>query len=123
MMYSSGFLLAVSRTLDAEGLLSDDRRDRGGRTKYGITARLAARYGFPDVDALTREDAIGIYHAEFWGGLALDRIEDVDVAAEVFDTAVNMGQHAAVEAAQQAAWFFGESIKIDGDLGRSPWPP
>lgn len=115
--YSPSFLSAVNQTLGKEGLDSDHPADRGGRTRYGITEALARQYGF-QVTELTRDQAVFIYHQEFWSPLGLDRLDHPSLAFEIFDTAVNMGKERAVEIAQQAAWFFGFfDHSITGVLG------
>lgn len=92
------FPRAVSIVLEAEGLLSDDPRDAGGLTKYGISQRA-----YPDLDirALTRDDAVGLYRRDYWdkcrcGGLPWW------AALITFDCAVNQGPGVAARLLQRA---------------------
>ena len=113
-----GFDYAVFCTLDKEGVWSDVANDRGGKTKYGITESLAATYGFPVRD-LTKDQAIAIYKREFWDKLGLSLIKSKWVAAEVFDTAANMGRAQATLVAQRACNLLlpGDPLVVDGMMG------
>lgn len=48
-----------------EGGWSNHPSDRGGATKYGITAATASRHGL-NVSSLTREQAREIYRKDYW---------------------------------------------------------
>jgi len=117
--YSANFAYAFQMTLDAEGGLSDHPADSGGKTKFGISQ---GAHPDLDIDKLSIWAAAGIYHKEYWMPLRLDEIESRYVAAEMFDTAVNMGPRWAVRIAQQACNLLaGNSTKIklkeDGRFG------
>jgi len=112
----SDFDFALRHTLEAEGVFSDHPDDPGGATKYGITEVLADRYGFRVRD-LEKPDAKAIYRSEFWEPLRIGSVESKHIAAELFDTAANMGPHAAVEIAQKACQLLGEQIAVDGRMG------
>lgn len=118
MADTPAFTWSVRRTLEEEGLWSDIPADRGGKTKYGITERLAAQYGYKVKD-LTRDQAIDIYRQEFWDALRLDLLTSRWVAFEVFNTAVNMGRPQAVLCAQRAANLMlpGDPLRVDGAMG------
>ncbi|MFA7465185.1 MAG: glycosyl hydrolase 108 family protein [Syntrophales bacterium] len=110
--------------MDAEGVYSDHPRDRGGRTKYGVTeATFKAALqrgivsGVSDVRDLTREQAIAVFRAFFWDAIRLDKISDDDIAGEIFDTAVNSGPATAVRIAQLALEYLGEKVQADGVMG------
>jgi len=105
---------AIIRTIGYEGGYVNDPRDPGGETKFGISKRA---YPGLDVAALTMGEAIEIYARDYWDHLRLDDVADAGVAAEIFDTAVNMGRAAAVVCLQEALNFLGEALDEDGDLG------
>lgn len=74
--------------------------DRGGPTKYGVTAaklgefrRLGRAATAEEVRGLTEEEADRIYTQDFWTGPGYDRIEPLSprIAEELLDTGVNMG--------------------------------
>jgi lysozyme family protein len=115
----SHFAFAVEHTLEAEGVFSDHPDDPGGATKHGITEDLARTHGYTgDMLDLTEEFARHVYKLEFWDALRLDEVTSQHVAAEIFDTAVNMGPHTAVEIAQLACRLMGENnLTVDGALG------
>jgi len=89
----TAFDRAVDLVLQLEGGYVNDPRDPGGETKYGISKR-----SYPDVDiaALTREDAIAIYHRDFWMPVA-SVVADPQMRMLVFDSAVNHGLSRALE--------------------------
>ncbi|MFN3858403.1 MAG: glycoside hydrolase family 108 protein [Caulobacter sp.] len=124
-----------------EGGWVDDKADRGGATKFGISLRFAKaigeidtnRDGFGDLDLnfdtvidgcdiklLTREIAEALYLEHFWikpGFWSLPRPID----AAVFDQAVNGGTTAAIKLLQRAlnrtARVTGTVLTVDGQLG------
>ena len=84
----------IENVIDREGGYSDHPADRGGPTRYGITIRTARAHGFAgDMRELPLSEAKRIYENIYWIGPALDRVAEraPDLAAEMFDTAVNMG--------------------------------
>ncbi|PZM88633.1 MAG: peptidoglycan-binding protein [Actinobacteria bacterium] len=109
------FRAAVETVLRHEGGYVHDPADPGGETKYGISKR-----SYPELDIanLTREQAIEIYRRDWWDRYGYDRIKSLDVAAKVFDLAVNMGPAAAHKCLQQALHACGQRhVTIDGVLG------
>jgi len=123
------FQFALQHTLAAEGVFSNHKADPGGKTKYGVTDRMWRPYWlerYPDypipvIEVITVGQATEFYRDVFWDALRLDRIKDKHVAAEVFDSAVNVGAGDAVLFLQRAInynrlpnW---EKIKTDGVLG------
>jgi lysozyme family protein len=124
LTYPPAFEWAVRHTLEAEGVFSNNRLDRGGKTKYGITEGLWKKVGNPAVriEDITVEQAKDVYYRVFWKEPGLDRLQDQYIAAEVFDTAVNCGVERAVKMAQaayntvrRADWD--APLKEDGKLG------
>lgn len=116
--YHPNFQYAVEQTLLAEGgaITTDHDWDPGGLTKYGITQK-----NHPEVDVrnLTKEQAVDIYYRKYWLAPGIHRLDSKYVAAEVFDTAVNMGPVAAAKIAQQAVNFlsFPDVLTVDGRIG------
>lgn len=102
------FEVAVERTLWLEtggdlegGAPTDDPRDPGGYTRWGIAARYHPEVllGSFDLDA-----AIAIYRREYWARFELWRLaEELPlVAAALFDLVVNPGPGGGVKVAQRA---------------------
>lgn len=106
--------------------------DRGGPTKYGITAATLGRYrrlgrdATPDeVQGLTEPEADAIYTGLYWTGPGYSRIEplSVRIAEELMDTGVNMGTGLPGEWLQRALNAMNRKgrlyadLKVDGDIG------
>ena len=113
MAYTPEFESAFERTLGYEGGYSDDPNDPGGETRWGISKRA---YPGEDIKQLTVEQAKAIYYRDYWRPVGGDGLRG-DVAAELFDTAVNMGVTAAIAIAQEACNYLGEALKVDGVYG------
>lgn len=85
---------ALKHTLGIEGGYSDDARDSGGKTRWGITEAKARAWGYTgEMSTLPKELAIQIYRTDFWDAIQLDRVAALspELAREMFDTAVNCG--------------------------------
>jgi len=80
------FDLIMNAILKHEGGYVNDPDDKGGETKYGIT-----KYRYPDLDIknLTRSQAIAIYKKDFYVPMQISKIEDINLALQYMDTAVN----------------------------------
>lgn len=115
-MTNADFLWAVGHILDAEGVLADDKRDPGGRTKYGISWKfhekeLRAMFGISSIDEITRDQAVTFYRVAFWD---VCRCGDLPraLALMVFDAAVMSAPEDAIRWLQQAA-----GAHVDGICG------
>lgn len=85
---------AIKRTIGVEGGYSDRPDDPGGKTRFGITEKVARAEGYTgDMAALPVELANAIYWRLYWEPLHLTSIAllSIPVALEMFDTAVNCG--------------------------------
>jgi len=88
------FDTAFAYTLGIEGGYSDHPADKGGATRFGITEQVARDNGYSGpMQALPIELAKAIYRKLYWDRIGLDWVAmaDADIAAECFDTGVNMG--------------------------------
>lgn len=107
------FDVAVSKTIIHEGgsRITNDPDDSGGLTKYGISQR-----SYPDVDIrnLSEQQAKDIYKRDYWDKVKADEINSQAVAANIFDTAVNMGPRTASRLAQIAL----DLQPVDGIIGK-----
>ncbi|HUD92642.1 glycoside hydrolase family 108 protein [Sphingobium sp.] len=84
----------IDEVIAREGGYSDHPADRGGPTNMGITQTVARANGYPgDMKALPRSVAENIYRRLYWDqpGYAFVAETSWPIAAELFDTAVNMG--------------------------------
>lgn len=115
----SRFDECLSVILGLEGEPTNDPRDPGGLTKFGISKR-----SHPNVDImnLTKEEAAEIYRSEYWNPIHGDALpRGIDLL--VFDSAVNQGVKPAILMLQLAAGVQGDSV-IGGEtlaaVNRSP---
>ena len=104
MNFDKAFELVIGH----EGGYSNNPKDPGGETKYGISKRA-----YPDVDirSLTLDRAKAIYRRDYWDALGLDDLPDL-IRFDVFDVAVNSGLVRAVKILQAAV-----DVTVDGKLG------
>lgn len=114
-MSEQAFNDQIPKTLAFEGGYVDDPDDPGGETNFGIS-----RAAYPDVDIanLTEDDAIAIYHRDYWLHPRIDQLPD-SVAGKVFDMAVNMGPGTAIRLWQQTLNDLGANpaLVMDGRIG------
>jgi lysozyme family protein len=91
--------------------------DRGGATKFGITETVARTAGWVGaMRDLPREFALAIYRRRYWVGPGFAAVAGISplVAAELFDTGVNMGAGVATS-------FLQRSLNALNRQGRD-WP-
>ena len=95
----------IDTVIGREGGYSNHPADRGGATRWGITEAVARAHGYRgDMRGFPRDEAVGIYRRIYWSRPGFDRIADnaPEIAAELFDTGVNMGPAVAVSFLQRA---------------------
>jgi len=147
--YTLRYRKAVSRLLGVEGGHVNDPVDRGGETKFGISLRFLAAEGAFDEDgdgkadfdldmdgdidgadirALTKGDAIYLYHRCFWQPLQAEAFAE-PLGEMMFDQAVNGGittgrkllQRAVNECLLQIPMSATRRglLKVDGQIGNA----
>ena len=104
------FETALEFVLEKEGggALTDDPRDPGGLTRWGISARA---YPGLDIRNLTREGAAALYFRDYWQAGRCPELPP-GVALLHFDTCVNQGVGAAAKLLQLSA-----GAEPDGKIG------
>lgn len=116
----------IGEVIDREGDYSYRAGDRGGATRFGITEAVARQQGYTGaMRVLPHGEAVAIYRRLYWLRPGFDRIADLapKLAAELFDTGVNMGPPVATDFLQRAlnALNRGASdypdIPVDGQIG------
>lgn len=116
----------IAQIITVEGGYSNNPADSGGATRYGVTERVARRHGYTGpMSALPRATAEAILRAEFWDALRLSEIGrlSVSIAAELADSAVNLGPGTAAIWLQRALNVFNlrgklyPDLKVDGAIG------
>jgi lysozyme family protein len=97
--------LLIDALIEREGGFVNHPADKGGPTCFGITEAVARAngYGGP-MRLLPREDAAAIYKRIYWLRPRFDEVakRSARLAAELFDTGVNMGPAVAATFLQRA---------------------
>lgn len=75
---------------------TNNPKDPGGPTKYGVTLKALAEWRHrtcraQDVANLSEDEACDIYKAHYWDVLLLDAVEHQGTATAIFDVSVNRG--------------------------------
>lgn len=116
----------IEELIDREGGYVNDARDAGGATRWGITEAVARQHGYDgDMRVLPRDEAAAIYRRAYW---LRPRFAEIaarapKLAAELFDTGVNMGPGTAVQFLQRALNALNRNqrdyadIAVDGAIG------
>ena len=95
----------IDGVIDREGGYVNNPTDRGGPTCFGITEAVARANGyFGPMQQLPRSEAVAMYRHLYWLRPRFDEVgaRSARVAAELFDTGVNMGPAVAVTFLQRA---------------------
>lgn len=114
----------IEREIDAllkrEGGYVDHPSDKGGATNYGITKAVAEQAGFRgDMRDFPRDLARIIYKQRYWFGPKFHEVakHSQAIAAELFDTGVNMGTAVAAKFLQRALNAFNKKGALYPDIG------
>jgi lysozyme family protein len=117
----------VDDLITREGGYSNNPADKGGETKYGVTVAQARAYGYAGPMAnFPRPTAISIYMDIYWKVPRFDLIAQTmpKLAAELFDTGVNMGPQRASKFLQRALNVLNNKgrdypdVDVDGQIGK-----
>lgn len=95
----------IDEVIAREGGYSDHPADRGGPTNMGITQAVARANGYAgSMRALPRATAEAIYRRLYWDQPGYNFVAEVapKIAAELFDTGINMGTATASGFLQRA---------------------
>ena len=104
--------------LSVEGGYSNDKADKGGKTKYGIIEVEARKYGYKgDMKDLSKEIAEDIYKNKYYLSNNLDKIKDKRVALSIADWTINSGNWGTKKAQQTVNILKGDVLVVDGVLG------
>jgi lysozyme family protein len=109
----------VDALIEREGGFVDNPADKGGPTCFGITQEVARVQGYTgSMRQLPRSEAVNIYLRLYWLRPRLDEVakRSARLAAELFDTGVNMGPAVAVTFLQRALTALNRGGTDYGDL-------
>ena len=116
----------IGSIIKKEGGYVNNPKDKGGRTKYGITAKTAHANGYVgDIKQLPYSVAYDIYATEYWDINILDDVAhlSIAIAEEVADTGINMGPVTAGKFLQRSLNVLNregklfDDIYVDGKIG------
>ncbi len=116
----------IDAVIDREGRYVNHPADRGGPTCWGITEAVARAQGYHGaMRDLPRADAAAIYRRLYWLRPGFDKValRAAKIAAELFDTGVNMGTGTATGFLQRALNALNRTardypdIAVDRDIG------
>ena len=114
------FKIAFERTNKFEGFYSNDPKDTGGETLYGISRKKGAPFpefwalvdkykkkpGFPNnmkSEPRFKQMIEGWYKNNYWDTVRLDEVRNQNLANQLYDISVNKGAGAAKRFAGQLA--------------------
>jgi lysozyme family protein len=95
----------IEEVIEREGGYVNHPADRGGATRWGITHDVARQQGYMgDMRALPQSEAAAIYKRLYWISPGFAKVAAVapKIAAEMFDTGINMGTGTATAFLQRA---------------------
>ena len=114
----------IGYSFDFEGGYANNKNDRGGETKFGITAPFLEdyKYALPGgkgkpINELTKEDAKLLYKAQ-WDKYNLGYIHDKDLALLLNDYMINSYARNVAKRVQNILNSNGTNLKIDGIFGK-----
>jgi lysozyme family protein len=110
----TNFEPCVAFVLGEEGPYSNDPRDPGGPTNFGITSRTLRDWRKRDVTAndvknMSVEEAKTIYRANYWKTCSCDLLP-AGIDLLVFDAAVNTGPAHGIKWMQAAVNVFADGV-------------
>ena len=104
--------------LKVEGEYTDDKHDKGGKTKYGIIEEEARKFGYKgDIQDLTMDFAKYIYLKKYYLGNKLDKVANDKVALSICDWAVNSGKNGIKNAQIAINQLTNANLDADGIIG------
>ena len=118
-MADTRFLKFFNYILLVEGSYSNDKNDKGGKTKYGITKERARECGYKgSMKDLTKAMAQKIYEEKYYKARKLDQVKNDKVALSIFDFSVNAGRYGIKKAQEAVNKVYGKNvISVDGAVG------
>jgi lysozyme family protein len=95
----------IDEVIAREGGYSDHPADKGGATRWGVTEAVARAHGYRgEMRSYPRSEAVAVYRRIYWDRPGFAQIAEhaPKIAAELFDTGVNMGPAIAAGFLQRA---------------------
>jgi lysozyme family protein len=95
----------IEEAIGREGGYVNHPADTGGATRWGVTEAVARAHGYRgNMRFYPREEAVAVYRRIYWLRPGFDRVAALAprLAAEMFDTGINMGPDVAAGFLQRA---------------------
>jgi len=111
--------MLIDALIEREGGYANHPADKGGPTCFGITEAVARAHGYAGaMRNLPRDEAAAIYRRLYWLRPRFDQIarRSSRIAAELFDTGVNMGPAVATTFLQRSLTALNRNAKDYADL-------
>jgi lysozyme family protein len=109
----------IDGLIEREGGYVNHPADKGGPTCFGITEAVARAHGYAgSMKSLPRDEAAAIYRRLYWLRPRFDQVakRSSRIAAELFDTGVNMGPAVAATFLQRALTALNRNARDYADL-------
>lgn len=109
----------IDSLIEREGGYVNHPADKGGPTRFGITEAVARAHGYAGaMSELPRDEAAAMYRRLYWLRPRFDQVarRSARLAAELFDTGVNMGPAVATTFLQRALTALNRNAKDYADL-------
>lgn len=104
--------------IKVEGGYSNDKNDKGGKTKHGIIEEEARDFGYKgDMQDLTIDFAKNIYLKKYYLENKLDKVANDKVALSICDWAVNSGKNGIKNAQIAINQITNANLDVDGIIG------
>ncbi len=118
---TTNFERAQEIVREFEGGFSDDPKDPGGATNFGITRKTLERFRGrsvtkAEVANMTYEEAKKIYFAEYWSRSSCDLMPG-PLALVVYNVCVHAGPGTAARFLQRGLRANGAMVDVDGGIG------
>jgi lysozyme family protein len=109
-------------SLDESSEYTNDPKDPGGPTKWGVTKGAYEQFfrrhvDPPEIEAMTASTAKVIYATDYWKPLCCGEIQDLAFQVAIFDCGVLYGVGTTAFLVQRAMRSRGADIKLDGIFG------
>jgi lysozyme family protein len=113
----------INAVIGREGGYTNHPADKGGPTRWGVTEAVARAHGWQgEMRSFPREEAVSIYRKLYWQRPGFDRISSLapQIAAEMFDTGINMGPATAIGFLKRALNALNRDAADYGDIDTAP---
>jgi lysozyme family protein len=116
MTFAEIMEIILSKDIEGGERVSDNPRDPGGLTKWGVSLRAHPELGREGILGLTKEKAIKIYREDYWLPGQVSKYP-ARLRLAIMDGCVNHGVSRHAHIVQKAANALGAKLVVDGVVG------